>query len=147
MAGVYSIELMTREQVVDNWARLSKLLAASVVGNSISRTDMDSNYILSSVMADEAVIFAGFINGHIEFVLAIQFSEANGHKCADVLAMAGRKMTRFKAFYWDAILDWLRGNGVRFLDTLVPQERTELYRSQFGFDHACTMLRKELTHG
>ena len=147
MTGLYSIEIMTTEQVIDNWGKLAPMMEASVIGNSISATDMTAGYVLERVLADEAVVFAGRVNGNIEMVLVLQFSVANEYKCADLIALAGRNITKFKALYWEAILEWLRQSGVRFLDTLVPEERAKMYLTKFGFDRSCTMLRKELLNG
>jgi len=143
----YSIELLDKEQVLDNWGVICPLLEASVVGNAISATDMDAGYILRGVLAEEAVIFACRRNGDIEFVIAFEFSTTNGHKCADLIAMSGKYLVKFRNLYWAAIIDWLRASDVRFLDTMVAEEHAKVYLSKFGFDHSCTILRKELSHG
>lgn len=147
MTASYSIELLTKEQVLDNWGTLCPLLEESVLGNAISATDMDAGYVLGAVLADEAVIFACRRNQNIEFIIAFEFATTNGHKCANLIAMSGKYLTKFKYLYWQAILDWLTESGVRFLDTMVPEERAKIYLTKFGFDHACTILRKELSHG
>lgn len=147
MTASYSIELLTKEQVLDNWGAICPLLEQSVLGNVISATDMDPGYVLNGVLNEEAVIFACRHSGNIEFVIAFEFSITNGNKCADLIAMSGKYMTKFKHLYWQAILEWLKESGVRFLDTMVPEDRAKVYLTKFGFDHACMILRKEISHG
>lgn len=147
MTTSYAIQLMNNTEVLDNWGTLAPLLESSVIGNDISATDMDTGYILRALLDDEAVIFACRRNGDIVFVIAFQFAEANGHKCANLIAMGGKYLIKFKALYWEPILEWLRAGGVKFLDTMVPDERAQLYLTKFGFDKSCTILRKELLHG
>jgi hypothetical protein len=51
---------------------------------------------------------------------------------------------KFKAAYWDTILDWLRANGVQFLDAYAPDRLARIYRSKFGFNKSCSYVRMSL---
>jgi hypothetical protein len=139
-----SIELLTQERAIELWPKIAPLAEKSALGNVMTASDMDSQYIFNAVCADEAVIFAGFENGELATILGIQFSDANGHKCADIIAMAGRRLTKFKQQYWGPILDWLKANEVEFLDSYVPTERAMIYMNKFGFDKSCAHIRMSL---
>lgn len=139
-----TIELLTRDRAIELWPEIAPLAEVSARGNTMSASDMDAQYIFNAVMADEAVIFAGFDGGKLATILGIQFSDANGHKCADIIALAGRRLTMFKSRYWKPILDWLRANDVEFLDSYVPTERAVLYMNKFGFDKSCAHIRMSL---
>lgn len=139
-----TIELLTRDRAIELWPEIAPLAEKSARGNAMSATDMDAQYIFNAVMADEAVIFAGFEDGKLSVILGVQFSDANGHKCADIIALAGRRLTMFKSRYWKPILDWLRANDIEFLDSYVPTERAVLYMNKFGFDKSCAHIRMSL---
>jgi hypothetical protein len=139
-----AIELLTQERAIALWPKIAPLVEKSVRGNVMSSSDMDSQYVFNAICADEAVIFAGFEGGDLATILGIQFSDANGHKCADIIALAGRRLTKFKQQFWNPILDWLRANGVEFLDSYVPTERAMLYVNKFGFDKSCAHIRMTL---
>lgn len=139
-----AIELLTRDRAIELWPEIAPLAEQSARGNVMSASDMDAQYIFNAVMADEAVIFAGFEGDKLSVILGVQFSDANGHKCADIIALAGRRLTMFKSRYWKPILDWLRANDVEFLDSYVPTERAMLYMNKFGFDKSCAHIRMSL---
>lgn len=139
-----TIELLTRDRAIELWPEIAPLAEMSARGNVMTVTDMDAQYIFNAVMADEAVIFAGFEGDKLSVILGIQFSDANGHKCADIIALAGRRLTMFKSRYWKPILDWLRANDIEFLDSYVPTERAVLYMNKFGFDKSCAHIRMSL---
>lgn len=139
-----TIELLTRDRAIELWPEIAPLAEQSASGNVMSASDMDAQYIFNAVVADEAVIFAGFDGGKLAMILGIQFSDANGHKCADIIALAGRRLGMFKSRYWGPILEWLRANDVEFLDSYVPTERAMLYMNKFGFDKSCAHIRMSL---
>ena len=129
-----TIELLSQERAIELWPQIVPLVEASAMGNEISADTMDPQYVFNAVCTDEAVIFAGFERGKIATVLGIQFTDNNGTKCADIIVMAGRRMTAFKRLCWGPILDWLRANEVMFLDSYVPMDRAMVYINKFGFD-------------
>jgi len=139
-----SIELLSTDRAIALWPEIAPLAERSVRGNAMSASDMDAQYIFNTICADEAVIFAGFIDGKLEMVLGFQFTDANGHKCADVIALAGRHLTMFKRRYWKAIIAWLQANNVEFVDSYVPTSRAMLYMNKFGFDKSCAHIRMSL---
>lgn len=140
----FAIELLTQERAIELWPQIVPLVEQSVAGNPMTASDMDAQYVFNAVCADEAVIFAGYMGMELATILALQFSDANGHKCADIIAMAGRRLFSFKKHYWKPIIEWLRANEVEFLDSYVPTERAMLYTTKFGFDTSCAHIRMSL---
>ena len=76
--------------------------------------------------------------------LALQFTDTNGHKGAEIMAMGGRHLMRFKEAYWGLILDWLKANGCEFLDAYANERLAKIYSNKFGFDKSCTLVRMTL---
>lgn len=138
------VELLSQERAIAMWPEIAPLVEQSITGNVVSMTDMDAQYVFNALCSDELVVFGGFEENKLICVLAIQFSEANGHKCADIVALGGRRLTSFKRLYWEPILKWLRANGVEFLDSFVPLDRAMVYTNKFGFDKACAHIRMSL---
>jgi hypothetical protein len=139
-----TIELLTKERVTELWPVLEPLLESACEGNAIAKGEMDAGHILMAVQLDKAVVFAGSFDDQITCVLALQFFEVNKHKGADVMALAGRHLLKFKAAFWEPILTWLRANDVEFLDAYTPTNRAEIYLKKFGFDESCAYVRMNL---
>jgi hypothetical protein len=139
-----SIELLSKERVTELWPALEPLVESACEGNMIAKREMDAGHVLLAVQLDKAVMFAGFADSEVACVLALQFFDANGHKGADVMALAGRSLLRFKAAFWRPIIQWLMANDVEFLDAYTPTERTEMYLKKFGFNESCAYVRMNL---
>jgi hypothetical protein len=142
-----SIELLTKERATQMWPTIEPLVTAACRGNKIAAGEMNATHVLLAVQLDKAVVFVGYIDERPACVLAIQFFEVNGHKGADVMALAGQRVLRFKAAFWEPILSWLRANGVEFLDAYTPTERVEIYLKKFGFTESCAYVRMNLGVG
>lgn len=139
-----SLEMLTPERVTELWPVLSAYFDAACKENEIARDEIDANDIYILAVTGMAAIFVGFENNEPACALAIQFTDTNGHKGADIIALGGRNLLRFKALYWQTILDWLRVNGVEFLDAYVPSNRAKIYLKRFGFQKSCAYIRKRL---
>ncbi len=139
-----SIELLSKERVVELWPSLEPLFDAACDGNVIAKGEMDAGHVLLATQLDKAVVFAGFLDGAITCVIALQFYYVNGHKGADVMGLAGRGLLKFKAAFWEPILAWLRANEVEFLDAYTPTDRAEMYLKKFGFTQTCAYVRMNL---
>lgn len=139
-----TIELLSKERVTEVWSELEPLLESACEGNVIAKGEMDAGHILLATQMDKAVVFAGSVDGKITCVLALQFFTINGHKGADVMALAGRHLLKFKAAFWEPILQWLRVNEVEFLDAYTPTDRADVYLRKFGFTDTCAYVRMNL---
>ena len=140
-----TIELLTADRAMMLWPKLKPLFEQSCKSNSVGIMDISPDDILLLSQTDKAVIFVGFDSGRPATVLALQFTTTNGHKGADIIAMAGRNLLKFKSLFWKPILDWLRANDVEFVDAYGTPALAKMYTNKFGFDKSCVMVRMALT--
>jgi len=138
------IEMLTPARVTELWPVLEPLLTAACEGNEIAKDELEAGDVYVLTQTDMAVVFVGFEGADPACIMALQFNMTNGRKGADVIALAGRNLMKFKAAYWDTILDWLRANGVQFLDAYAPDRLARIYRSKFGFNKSCSYVRMSL---
>lgn len=139
-----SIELLTPARAAFLWVQMQPLLEQSCKSNEVGITDITPGDIYRLLQSEQAVAFVGFTAGRVATVLIIQFNMTNGNKGADVIAMAGRNLLKFKALFWAPILDWLRANGVRYVDAYATPQLAKMYQTKFGFDRSCVMVRMTL---
>lgn len=139
-----SIEMLTPERVTELWPVLEPHFEAACNGNEIAKDEIDAKDIYVLAVTGLVAIFVGFEDGEPACVMGIQFNNTNGKKGADVMALAGRGLMRFKTAYWKIILEWLRANGVEFLDAYAPDRLAKIYMNRFGFDKSCAYVRMTL---
>jgi hypothetical protein len=139
-----SIEMLTPERVAELWPLLEPHFDAACKGNEIAKDELDAKDIYVLAMTGMVAVFVGFEDGEPACVLGVQFSTANGHKCADIMALAGHGLMRFKRAYWHIILEWLKANGVEFLDAYAPERLAKIYMNKFGFSKSCMYVRMPL---
>ena len=139
-----SIELLTPARAAFLWSQMAPLFEQSCKSNPVSVVDITPGDIYRLVQTDQAVIFAASEHGRVTTVLALQFSMTNGRKGADLIAMGGRRLLKFKGLYWKPIREWLRANGVQYVDAYATPELAKVYQTKFGFDRSCVMVRMAL---
>ena len=139
-----SIEMLTPERVTELWPVLEPHFEAACQGNEIAKDELDAKDIYVLAVTGLVAVFVGFEDGQPACVLGVQFNTTNGRKCADIMALAGRGLMRFKAAYWHVILDWLKANGVEFLDAYAPERLAKIYLNRFGFTKSCVYVRMAL---
>ena len=139
-----SIEMLTPERVTELWPVLEPYFDAACNGNEIAKDELDATDVYVLAVTGLVAVFVGFEDGEPACVMGIQFNTTNGRKCADVMALAGRGLMRFKAAYWPIILEWLRANDVEFLDAYAPERLAKIYLNRFGFDKSCVYVRMSL---
>lgn len=139
-----SIEMLTPQRVSELWPSLEPMFQAACDANPIAKDELSAGDIFVFTQLDLAAVFAGFEDGELACMIALQFNNTNGHKGADVIAMAGRSLFKFKTAYWDVILDWLRANEVEFVDAYAPERLARLYKQKFGFNKSCMYVRMNL---
>jgi hypothetical protein len=142
--GEMSIEMLSPERVAELEDALEPIFDQACQGNEIAAMEMTGKDIVQLGKEGMAAILVGFHRGKATCVIAFQFNITNGRKGADLIAMGGSKLLRFKAAYWPAIIEWLRVNGIEFLDAYTPNSRAELYIKKFGFDKSCAYVRMSL---
>jgi hypothetical protein len=139
-----TIEMLTPERVIELWLELEPFFEASCASNEIAKDELDAKDLYVLAATGMVAVFVGFEGGKPSCVLGIQFNTTNGKKCADVVALAGRGLLKFKAAYWRAILDWLRANEVKFLDAYATDRLAKIYKTKFGFTKSCSYVRMTL---
>lgn len=139
-----TIEMLTPERVTELWPVLEPHFDAACKGNEIAKDELDAKDIYVLAITGLVAVFVGFEDGEPACVLGIQFNNTNGHKCADVMALAGRNLVKFKAAYWHIIIEWLKANEVQFLDAYAPERLAKIYMNRFGFNKSCRYVRMTL---
>jgi|GEM_PF-6151509 len=139
-----TIEMLSPEQVDDEWAALEPILDASCKSNEVGILDITPNDIHVLATTGMCVLFIGRESGVPKVIVALQFNDTNGHKGADVIAMGGERLMKFKDAYWNLILDWLKANGCVFLDAYANERLAKIYRNKFGFNKSCSLVRMTL---
>lgn len=138
------VQMLAPEQVTDMWPDLMPMFDASVKANPMAETEYVADDVHMLVLGGMASIVAVLKAGKPAFALAFQFCDTNGIKGVNIIGMGGTNLLKYKAAYWDAFLDWLRANGVQFIDAYVPTERLALYEKRMGFNKSCAFVRKLL---
>lgn len=126
------------------WPQLHPFLVAACQSNDVASTDLTPNDIYTLVVTEQCGIFCCAEDGEPRLVFVIQFTETNGRKGAEFVALAGRDLMKYRNLYWGYVLDWLRANGVVFIDIYASERMAKVYNRHFGFDRSCVMLRKVL---
>lgn len=144
MTGSLTIEMLSPEQVDAEWAALEPMVEASCKSNEVGAMDISAEDVRRLAATGMCVLFIGRERGRPRVVVAIQFHTTNGHKGADIIAMGGSRLMKFKAAYWNLILDWLKANGCEFLDAYATERLAKIYRTKFGFDRSCVLVRMAL---
>ncbi len=139
-----SVQMLAPEQVTDMWPDLMPMFDASVKANPMAETEYVADDVHMLVLGGMASVIAVLKAGKPAFALAFQFCDTNGTKGINIIGMGGTSLLKYKAAYWGAFLDWLRANGVHFIDAYVPTERLALYEKRIGFDKSCAFVRKLL---
>jgi hypothetical protein len=139
-----TLEMLSPEQVDSEWATLEPMLDASCKSNEIGSLDISAADIRQLAMDNMCVLFIMRERGILKVVVAIQFHYTNGHKGADVIAMGGSRLMKFRSEYWGFILDWLKANGCEFVDAYATERLAKIYKDKFGFDRSCVFVRMVL---
>lgn len=138
------IELLAPERVGPLWPEIEPMLQAACLSNEIGATDLSTDKIKADAEGGMSAVFVGFDDGQPELTMVIQFTEQGGHKGADIVAIGGSKLMRYKVAYWRVIAEWLKANGVEFVDAYASPRLAKIYAKRFGFGRSCVYLRKML---
>ena len=139
-----SIEMVQPEKLALLWPALRPLFMAACEANEIAKDELTAEDIYLLGMTGMAAVLVMYEEDEVGVVLVIQFNETGKRKGADIVAMAGRNLMKFKAAYWESILDWLRANDVQFLDVHTSERQAKIYLRKFGFQKSCAYVRMTL---
>lgn len=138
------VELLTPERVTELWDDLAPLFTAAAQAHDMAASDLTATALYLQSQTDKCAIFVGYEDETVGIAIAIQFIDIGGRKGADVLAMAGKRLLRFKGDFWEPILAWLKANGVEFVDATASERMAKIYLAKFGFTKSCVTVRMEL---
>lgn len=126
------------------WDTLEPMIQESCEANEISKGTLSGEAVLSLAAANMCTAFLCSKNQEPEMVIVIQIFEEDDRKLASVLALAGKDLLSYKRRYWSSILQWLKDNGVKFLDALANPRMANIYLRKYGFTKSCVCVRMEL---
>lgn len=138
------IEYLEPDRVTDLWEYLEPIVEASCQSNEIGSMEMNATDVYLLAQAGMCVMFVGTEDGVPKCMIAFQFHHTNGKKGADLIAMGGQKLMKFRDAYWDTIIEWLRQNECEFLDAYATERLAKHYMTKFGFNKSCTYVRMVL---
>jgi hypothetical protein len=139
-----SIEMLTPERVAELWPVIEPYFEVAAKGNEIAAMEMDAKDIYVLAMTGLVAVFVYFDDGIPVGALGIQFVNVGNHKGAEVVALGGKSLTRFKAAYWRIILEWLKANQVEFVGAYAAERFAKILLAKFGFTKSCTYVRMSL---
>ena len=136
--------MVSPEKATELWPSIQPMLKASCDSNEIAKSEFEAEDIYLLVQTSMAAMFVGYENDEPACVLAFQFHMTGSKKGADVIALGGRSLLRFKAMFWPSILGWLRTNNVQFVDAYATDRLAQIYKAKFGFNKSCAHVRMDL---
>jgi hypothetical protein len=141
---IQSIEFLMPDKALAMWSVLGPILQNVGDSNEIAQDEFTADSVLDEVKAGQCGMFVYYEDEAPKLVLAIQFNLTGQRKHAEIVAMAGEGLMRFKTAYWQYVLDWLRANGVARLDAYGNGRLARIYREKFGFNKSCEYVRMTL---
>lgn len=137
--------MLSPMQVITRWEEIEPLLALACDGNGIARMELTPEEILRMTQEDECILFQCFgDSGETDLVFGVQFFMTGPHKSADIVAMGGRNLRKHVHHFWPSVVEWLRLNGVKYIDAYVDTPRAEVFKKLLGFDTSCAYIRRTL---
>lgn len=138
------IKYLTPSEVSAHWDTMAPWLEAACEANEMVAGDLTANDLYVYTQTDTAFVLGMFDDDGLGLVMIIQPSQTGNKKCADVLAIGGRRLLHFKAKYWEAIKDWLRANDFSLIDSYASERLANIYSKKFGFTKSSVVIRQEL---
>ena len=135
------IEMLSEERIDEVWEHIEPLLEKSCASNEIGAAEISATDIYLLAKTDMCVIFIGTEDDIPKCVIAVQFNFTNGRKGADLIAMAGSRLIKFRNAFWEVIIAWLKANECKFLDAYATERLAKHYKTKFGFDQSCAYVR------
>lgn len=140
-----TMRMLEPAEVTAMWGTLEPMLAQVEGSNEIVQDEgLSPSEIYNLVMDGLCALFVYFEDDVPKLVLGLQFNMTGNQKHAEIVAMAGEGLMRFKAAYWDYFLSWLRANQIKRLDAHGNPRIAHIYQKKFGFDRSCVLVRQAL---
>lgn len=142
--GELTIELLEPDKVDTVWKHIRPIVAAACRSNDAAQMDISPDTVYSLATTGMCVVFVGREKKKVRFVLVLQFTDMYGTRGAEIVAMGGAGMMKFKNAYWDVIVEWLKANGCKYIDACASERLANVYTKRFGFDRSRVCVRKIL---
>jgi hypothetical protein len=139
-----TVEMVTPEKATELWPLLKPMLAAACESNEISKDEFEPEDVYLLVQTGMAAMFVFYEDDVPACTVVFQFHMTGDKKGADIISMGGKNLMKFKALFWPSILQWLRANGVQFVDAYANERIAQIYKSKFGFSKSCAHVRMSL---
>lgn len=121
-----SLELLYPQQAVAAWQTIKPLLDRE--GN-----DCPADEVFDLLQAGLCGVFVYYEDAHAKLALALKFSHVGKTKHAEIFALGGEGLMRFRKAYWPHVVSWLRANKVKQLEVHGSDRMLRIYREKFGF--------------
>lgn len=139
-----SMQMLSTEEVQQLWPQLEAMLTPACKANEVATTEVNPADILQAVVDGMCVVLAFFKADELGLALVVRFTDTNGHKGAEIIALGGKELVSFKRAYWPFVLDWFRANGCEFVSAYADERLAKVYKTKFGFDKSCEYVRMVL---
>ena len=139
-----SMQMLSTEEVQQLWPQLEAMLTPACKANEVATTEVNPADILQAVLDGMCVVLAFFKADELGLALVVRFTDTNGHKGAEIIALGGKELVSFKRAYWPFVLDWFRANGCEFVSAYADERLAKVYKTKFGFDKSCEYVRMVL---
>ena len=121
-----SLKLLYPQQAVAAWEKLEPLFAKE--GN-----DCSTDEVLTLLRDGTCGVFAYYEGAQLKLALALQFLQVGTEKHAEIFALGGEGLMRFRKAYWPYVVSWLKANKVKQLEVHGSERMLRIYRAKFGF--------------
>jgi hypothetical protein len=138
------MQMLSTEEVQQLWPQLEVMLRPACEANEVATTEVNPADILQAVVDGMCVVLAFFKADELGLALVVRFTDTNGHKGAEIIALGGKELVSFKRAYWPFVLDWFRANGCEFVSAYADERLAKIYKTKFGFDKSCEYVRMVL---
>jgi hypothetical protein len=124
---IQSIEFLYPNRAISMWGQLEPLLGKE--GNDCATED-----ILRELKSGLCGVFAYYEDKKLKLAFTLRFTEVGKEKHAEIFALGGEGLMRFRKAYWNYILMWLKANQVKRLEVYGNERMVRIYRAKFGFN-------------
>ena len=121
-----ALKLLYPQQAVAAWQTLKPLLDKE--GN-----DCHVDEVFELLQAGLCGVFVYYEDAQAKLALTLKFSQSGKDKHAEIFALGGEGLMRFRKAYWPYVVSWLKANKVKQLEVHGSDRMLRIYRAKFGF--------------
>lgn len=140
--------LLRPNQIADYETRLKPLFMSALTANGAvkeEQAESEADWMLLQAQLDRVAVFVVENESQVTYTMAFQFSVSRDVKSVEILAMAGRGMVEFaRSVGWQMILEWLRLNGVEYVEIRTSERLARVLEKAAKFKPAAVVSKLEL---